>query len=149
MVGVAGLRASANLLWPHPVTLHRGIMCSAVKERQLERERFLSSSHSNINPSVWGWKWHISQTHHSRHKEYEWGGTAWFKARSLIKTKLECSRWEAGKRLCPCYYITESCLLVCPQPLQRKWGSLQQQHCSTKTGQQTDHVYSYILITDL
>ena len=87
VVGMAGLGASANLLWPHPVTLHRGIMCSAVKERQLERETLFSSSHSNINPSVWGRKLHISQTHHSRHKEYEWEGAALFKARSLLKTK--------------------------------------------------------------
>lgn len=50
VVVMAGLGPSANLLWPHPVTLHWGIMYSGVKEQR--RRDFSLNSHSNINTNA-------------------------------------------------------------------------------------------------
>ncbi len=67
VVGVAGLRASANLLRPHPVTLHWGVMCSKVKEQQQEQEAFLFISNSKTNKNILHWMLHISEMNLCRH----------------------------------------------------------------------------------
>lgn len=88
VVGMAGLGAPANLLGPHPVTLHWGIMYNGVKEQQQEQEKLLLKSHLNFNiQKLWTandifHKCTIANTHWA--SEFEWVGRAW----CLIKTQL-------------------------------------------------------------